>query len=96
MTEVDDIEAALKDPVNSWFNSNQQLAFQRLLLIARVNKAAYETLRDASQVIEPLTEREKSYERDRAKRIMARDTGYQTSRGSSGAEPTPPIGRDHA
>ena len=35
MTEVDEIEQALRGPVNCWLNSNQQLLFQRLVQIAR-------------------------------------------------------------
>lgn len=76
MTEVDEIEAALKDPVNSWFNSNQQLAFQRLVRIAR-----------SAELLA------RSVELHRAGLLAVRPP---PPRGAPGAEPTPPIGRDHA
>jgi hypothetical protein len=39
-SEVDEIEAVLRAPANSWFNNVQQLAFARLLAIARTGQQA--------------------------------------------------------
>jgi hypothetical protein len=40
MSEVDEIDAELQEPVNRWLNSNQQTRYARLLMLARQGESA--------------------------------------------------------
>lgn len=48
MSEVDDIEARLRDPVNSWLNGHQQVDFARLVVLARFGESSRDALARAS------------------------------------------------
>lgn len=47
MSEVDEIEARLRDPVNSWLNGNQRQDFARLLAIAKFGESSRAALERA-------------------------------------------------
>lgn len=51
MSEVADIEARLRAPVNSWLKGEQQRDFERLLVLARAGEWALAGLDDPSRPV---------------------------------------------
>lgn len=78
MSEVDDIEARLRDPVNSWLNGHQQTDFARLVALARQG----ESVRTGSErMLGPTSEMERRANAARSTPVYDRP-------------PTPPVMRN--